>query len=274
MRDTLALAGRFWTLVYQIYRNTPLAKKQGPLKIFYKFFNTLDKTANSCAQCRMTTKHQLDNVKLYEPHIMRKSMKAEDVVSEEQLISAAAKTAQDILARQGIKDIAFSDEDATDAHTKFEKHALELGPKLKPSDFAVSTPAGALRFKAIVDEYDHKVVEHADQIRMMVTNKLIELFDNKDARIQIKAAELLGKIADVGMFVDKQEITYKQSSVEDLENRLRAKLNLIIEGELVQDEVVPHEKVKEIKFETQNPGVTPLPSTPKITKATLRHIIV
>lgn len=222
----------------------------------------------------MTTKHLLESVKLYEPHIMRKPMKAEDLVSEEQLIEAAAKTAQDILARQGIKDIAFSDEDVVDAHTKFENHAQERGSKLRPTDYADTTPAGALRFKAIVDEYDHKVVEHADQIRMMVTNKLIELFDNKDARIQIKAAELLGKIADVGMFVDKQEVTYKQSSVEDLENRLRAKLGLIIEGEFVQDQIVPYEKAKEIKFETQNPGVTPLPSTPKITKATLRHIIV
>ena len=222
----------------------------------------------------MTTKHLLDPVKLYEPHIMRKPMKAEDLVSEEHIIEAAAKTAQDILARQGIKDIAFSDEDATDARTKFEKHAQELGTKLRPTDFANTTPAGALRFKAIVDEYDHKVVEHADQIRMMVTNKLIELFDAKDQRIQIKAAELLGKIADVGMFVEKQEITYKQSSVEELENRLRAKLNLIIDGELVQDEVVSYEEVKEIAFETKNPGVTPLPITPKITKATLRHIIV
>jgi hypothetical protein len=222
----------------------------------------------------MTTKHLLDPVKLYEPHIMRKSMKAEDVVSEEQLISAAAKTAQDILARQGIKDIAFSDEDVSDAHAKFENHAHELGAKLRPTDFAITTPASALRFKAIVDEYDHKVIEHADQIRMMVTNKLIELFDAKDQRIQIKAAELLGKIADVGMFVDKQEITYKQSSVEDLENRLRAKLGLIIEGEIVQDKVVAPERISEIKHETINPGVTPLPNTPKITKTTLRHIIL
>jgi hypothetical protein len=205
---------------------------------------------------------------------MRKPMKAEDLVSEEQLIEAAAKSAQDILARQGIKDIAFSDEDVTDAHKKFQNHTKDLGANLRPSDFANTTPAGALRFKAIVDEYDHKVIEHADQIRMMVTNKLIELFDAKDQRIQIKAAELLGKIADVGMFVEKQEITYKQSSVEELENRLRAKLNLIIDGELVQDEVVSYEEVKEIAFETKNPGVTPLPNTPKITKATLRHIIV
>lgn len=226
----------------------------------------------------MTTKRiQVDEllgeVTLYEPHIMRKPMKAEDLVPEDQIINAAAKTAEDILARQGIKDIAFSDEDITDAHKKFESHTQQTDSKLKVTSYNETTPETAIYLKGIVQEYDHRIIEHADQIRMMVTNKLIELFDNKDARIQIKAAELLGKIADVGMFVEKQEITYKNSSMEELENRLRAKLELIVEGEIVQDEIVSHEKVKEIKQEMQNPDVTPLPKTPKITKDTLRHII-
>lgn len=228
----------------------------------------------------MTTKRiQVDEllgeVKLYKPHIMRKPMKAEDLVPEDQIINAAAKTAEDILARNGIKDIAFSDEDTQDAHKKFENHVADIKTSIKPSDFADSTPQGALRFKAIVDEYDHNVIEHAEQIRMMVTNKLIELFDAKDQRIQIKAAELLGKIADVGMFVEKQEVTYKNQSYDELERRLKEKLGLIIDGEIIEDKVVTHEESKELEQKIKYPDVIEaLPYTPKITKETMRHTIL
>ena len=216
----------------------------------------------------------LGEVKLYKPHIMRKPMKAEDLVPEDQIINAAAKTAEDILARNGIKDIAFSDEDIKDAHKKFEDHAADLKTKIKPSDFSDTTPQGALRFKAIVDEYDHNVIQHADQIRMMVTNKLIELFEAKDQRIQIKAAELLGKIADVGMFVEKQEVTYKNQSYDELEQRLRERLGLIIDGEIIEDRIVTQDQAKEIEFKEDNPDVEPLPHTPRITIQTMRHIIL
>ena len=203
---------------------------------------------------------------------MRKPMKAEDSVPEDQIISAAAKTAEDILARSGIKDVAFSDADTKDVHEKFNQYASELAPTIKPTDYAVTSPEGALRFKAIVDEYDHQVIQHADQIRMMVTNKLIELFDARDQRVQIKAAELLGKIADVGMFVEKQEITYKNKSYDEIEQRLREKLGLIIDGEIIDDRVVTQEEAKVIEFKQENPDVTPLPDTPKITTKTLQHI--
>lgn len=223
---------------------------------------------------RIQARAELGEVELYKPHIMRKPMKDEDPVPEKQLIDAAAKTAEDILARNGIKEVAFTATDAKDAQQKFEQHVSELAPNVKPSDFKDTTPQGALRFKAIVDEYDHRVIEHADQIRFMVTNKLIELFDARDQRIQIKAAELLGKIADVGMFVEKQEITYKNQSIDEIERRLQEKLGLIIDGEIIEDRVVTQEQAKAIEFEQENPDMKPLPTTPKITKETVRHTII
>ena len=90
--------------------------------------------------------------------------------------------------------------------------------------------------------------------------------------MQIKAAELLGKIADVGMFVEKQEITYKNKSYDEIEQRLREKLGLIIDGEIIDDRVVTQEEAKVIEFKQENPDVTPLPDTPKITTTTLKHI--
>jgi hypothetical protein len=74
----------------------------------------------------------------------------------------------------------------------------------------------------LVRTYEKKVFDDASQLRAYATNRLIELTDHDDARIQIKAIELLGKIADVGLFADRTEITIKDKTTKDLEKELEA----------------------------------------------------
>jgi hypothetical protein len=69
------------------------------------------------------------------------------------------------------------------------------------------------------------------QIRHMVTNKLVLETDNPDARVRIRALELLGKISDVGLFAEKSEVTITHQSTNDLRDRLRSKLAKLINPE-------------------------------------------
>lgn len=85
-------------------------------------------------------------------------------------------------------------------------------------------PGAILKLEAMLSEYDHQVVTDAVQLRTYVTNKLVEESGNKDAKIRIKALELLGKIGDVGLFAEKIEVTIKEKRTEDLENLLKEKL--------------------------------------------------
>jgi len=74
----------------------------------------------------------------------------------------------------------------------------------------------------LLTAYDKRVVDDPAQIRYYATNRLLELTDDPDVKIRIKALELLGKVADVGLFADRTEITIKDKTTRDLEQELES----------------------------------------------------
>ena len=92
--------------------------------------------------------------------------------------------------------------------------------------------------RSILQEYDMQVVHEAKTLRHYVTNKLIVESDNMDARIRMKALELLGKISDVGLFSERTEVTVTNKSTSELEDVLKSKLKKLMGGAEVQDAVI------------------------------------
>jgi hypothetical protein len=97
------------------------------------------------------------------------------------------------------------------------------------------TPAVYKQTKHILDEYSLRVVDNATQIRLLVTNKLIIESENEDAKVRLRALELLGKITDVGLFTEKSEVTVTHRSSADLVNSLRAKIQKLMYPQDIQD---------------------------------------
>ena len=97
------------------------------------------------------------------------------------------------------------------------------------------TPAGALYLNSILNQYDMAVVQEATQLRNYVTNRLIIETENPDARIRIKALELLGKLSDVGLFTERSEITVNNRSTVELEESLRSKIRKLMGTEGAED---------------------------------------
>jgi hypothetical protein len=208
----------------------------------------------------------LEGVVPYEPALMRVPIPSDAPIPDDELFKATAKTAQDILKRSGAPTIEISDDDVANAQSMFTNH-MHKAPLTK-AQLVVQKPATILKLEALVSEYDWRVIQHADQIRFLVTNKLLDLSDNKDPRVQLKAVELLGKLADVGMFVDKQEVTYKQQSAEDLQKQLQEKLGLLIQGDI--SDVDPLPKRDDI-LKVQ--GVVPLADVPDIDAIDLANMM-
>lgn len=92
------------------------------------------------------------------------------------------------------------------------------------------TPAALLLTKEILDDFGHQVVQEASQIRHMVTNKLVQETENPDPRVRLRALELLGKVGDVGLFNEKREVTVTHQTTADVKERLRSKLERLIES--------------------------------------------
>ena len=72
------------------------------------------------------------------------------------------------------------------------------------------------------------MVESATSVRHLITNKLILETENPDAKVRLRALELLGKISDVGLFAEKSEVTITHQSSDDLRAKLRGKLEKLV----------------------------------------------
>jgi hypothetical protein len=79
--------------------------------------------------------------------------------------------------------------------------------------------------KALLDEYDFDIVRNAQQLRGYIKLKLIEKSDCGDNKVELKALEMLGKMSDVGAFVERIDINITHRTTEELENELAAKLS-------------------------------------------------
>jgi hypothetical protein len=66
--------------------------------------------------------------------------------------------------------------------------------------------------------------------------------ENPDAKIRLRALELLGKVSDVGLFAEKSEVTITHQSSDDLRQKLRGKLEKLVNPEEIEDAVVVESK--------------------------------
>ena len=139
--------------------------------------------------------------------------------------SAACETAK-LLEEHGL-DIEPTETDkevAATLATAYAKDQAKTNKQATAKNLAKLTPASLVQTKSILDEFGHLVAQQASEIRHLVTNKLILETENPDARVRIRALELLGKISDVGLFTDRSEVTITHQSTDDLKSKLREKL--------------------------------------------------
>lgn len=147
-----------------------------------------------------------------------------------QKTSAAAKTAR-LLAANGLKVApTHSDEEIAGAIVAAYAEDPDNADKVvTPKRITELRPAALIEAEKILSTFGQQVVESAVLIRHTVTNKLLLETENDDPRVRLKALELLGKISDVGLFAEKQEVTITHKTTEELRSVLREKLERIAE---------------------------------------------
>jgi hypothetical protein len=134
--------------------------------------------------------------------------------------------------------IEVTDEDrevAATIATAYAKDPEETSKKITNKRVGQLRPASLVLVGNILDEFGQSVVESANHIRHLVTNKLLLETENPDPRIRLRALELLGKISDVSLFAEKTEVTVTHRSTDELRDALRSKLTRLINPEDIID---------------------------------------
>jgi hypothetical protein len=96
----------------------------------------------------------------------------------------------------------------------------------------LSKSAEAAAAHHLVKRFDFQAFSDVMQARNFITNKLIELTDNGDPKIELKALELLGKHSDIGLFTERSEITVHHTTSTSLENSIKERIKRLLNTEV------------------------------------------
>jgi hypothetical protein len=133
--------------------------------------------------------------------------------------------------------------EAAEAQDLFAGH-----PEQEPGD--VYKQGVAVRLSALLNVYDKQIVGDAVQLRHYITNRLIEISSCGTVKDELRALELLGKISDVGLFTEKQEITVTHRTSEELEHAIKERVKRLIHSNII--DVTPEDtELDELKNQVQ-----------------------
>lgn len=134
----------------------------------------------------------------------------------------------DWLKQMGAADAETLVSETEKAHARTTFAALTTGAPLKDQHELVAkieTPAAVRHLVGMLTAYDWEFVEQAKHLRGYTVAKLLEECENPNANIRLKALGLLGKVTEVGLFTEKIEVKKTDLSDDEIDARIKEKLN-------------------------------------------------
>ena len=146
-----------------------------------------------------------------------------ETLTSAQTLSAQHKTSQWLKDFEDEDDEILSEaqqEKITDAFNALTTQ----DPRAKERLLQLDLPEEIKSAVGMVTAYQWKFVEQAESLRSMSVAKIVKETDHPDARIRLKALELLGKVTEVALFTDRVAIKNEDVTDEELDARIKEKL--------------------------------------------------
>jgi hypothetical protein len=145
-------------------------------------------------------------------------------ISPAQTLNAQLKTSDWMKEITGEDDTIISntqEQHATEAFTAL----LNQDPTSKTKLLQMEVPEEIRSTVAMVSAYQWKFVEQAESLRAMAVTKIVEETNHPDARIRLKALEMLGKVTEVALFTDRVEVKRTEMTDDELSAQIKSKLS-------------------------------------------------
>lgn len=97
-------------------------------------------------------------------------------------------------------------------------------PRAKQKLLELDLPEEIKSAVGMVTAYQWKFVEQAEELRSMAVSHIVKEIQHPDARIRLKALEMLGKVTEVALFTDRIAVKNEEVSDEELDARIKEKL--------------------------------------------------
>jgi len=153
--------------------------------------------------------------------------KAVEKAAPIEALNAKINTA-DWLKAQGAVDAEEAVSEAEKKQARETFAAITTAAPLKTQHDLVGqleTPAAVRHLVGMLTAYDWEFVNQAKEIRGYAVAKLLEECEHTNANIRLKALGLLGKVTEVGLFTEKIEVKKTDLSDDEIDARIKEKLN-------------------------------------------------
>lgn len=171
----------------------------------------------------------LEHLINFEPPVVDHSARAVqplEKASPEETLNAQVNTTA-WMEKLGIVDdqAVLKEADAKAARKVFTALATATPPaEAKAQLTQIKTPEAVRHLVAMLSAYDWEFVEMAKELRGMAVAKILEETNHPDARIRLKALDMLGKVTEVGLFTERIEVKKADMTDSEIDKRIKDKL--------------------------------------------------
>ena len=150
---------------------------------------------------------------------------SDETQSASQILDAKIKSA-DWASKLGLEDDeVVSDSQKKAAQQAFAALTTPLDSHAQKNAVAkIEVPQAVKHLVGMLTAYDWSFVDQAKELRGYAVAQLVEETKHPDAKVRLKALELLGKVTEVALFTERIEVKKTDVSDEELEQRIKEKL--------------------------------------------------
>jgi hypothetical protein len=169
----------------------------------------------------------LDHLLDYEPPVEAiGGLRPVDKATPEDVLNAQHSTS-DWLTSLGAPTADTADATAAASLAQGAFQALvkpDTDTKQRQTLLALKTPAAVRHLTGMLTAYDWEFVHQAKELRGYAVSKILEEVEHPDARIRLRALELLGRVTEVALFTDRVEVKKTEMKDTELDAKIKEKL--------------------------------------------------
>ena len=109
----------------------------------------------------------------------------------------------------------------------------------------LKTPPAVRHLTGMLTAYDWEFVEQAKELRGYAVSQILEETKHPDAKIRLKALDMLGRVTEVALFTERVEVKNNTLSDAEIEAKIKDKINRFMQVTDVIDVVESQDVVDE-----------------------------
>ena len=121
----------------------------------------------------------------------------------------------------------------------------------------INTPAAVRHLTGMLTAYDWEFVQQAKELRGYAVAQILEETKHPDAKIRLKALDMLGRVTEVALFTERMEIKKTDLTDAEIEAKIKEKIGRFMQVTDVTDVIDVVDEAQEAPEVVENTADTP-----------------